>query len=96
MKLSKKEKKLILSAIQYEKEILSDSEYSREDMSTVKAFTYEFYKQPSSFTGEQLNLMVEYLELIIKNDCKNNPEVLNLQHKINAYLQTSNGIVNLS
>lgn len=85
---SKNEKNLILSAIQFEEKILNDSEYSREDMSVVIAFIKEFNNQFPSFTGEQLGLMIDYLELIIENDGKKNQDALNLQHKIIGYLQT--------
>ncbi|KXH79028.1 hypothetical protein [Chryseobacterium kwangjuense] len=86
--LSKKEKRLILSAFQCEKETLSKEELSIEDNSTVKLIENEIKVHQSFFSIGQLELIINYLDLVSEKDGCINREVLNLQNKISAYLQT--------
>ncbi|MFN1218170.1 hypothetical protein ACKW6Q_14460 [Chryseobacterium kwangjuense] len=86
--LSKYEKNLILSAFQHERKILSEKEFSTEDMDEVNLIKSEIVKQQCTFSYGQLHLVLNYLDLILEKDGKEDKDVLNLQYRINGYLQT--------
>lgn len=88
--LSKKEKKLVLSSIIHERNVLSDQELAAENMSEIILIEAEIKKQAPTLSPGQFDLILTYLDVILESKLYPKTEIINLQHKIIAYLQKMN------
>lgn len=64
IELSTIDKNLILSAMHFEKDTLSEKEYAQENFEDIDEIIQEFEKQKVTLSRKQLDLIIEYLDLL--------------------------------